>query len=142
MREEVRSVAPDDPAMRALLASAGLLTADLAEGPAEYVALGAPPVAFGGIVYCGPHALLRSVVVADGARKGGKGRAVVDHLLSRARLNKMRDVWLLTETAEPFFAALGFERCARDQAPSAIQATSQFSKLCPSSSTLMRRSLS
>jgi amino-acid N-acetyltransferase len=140
--EQIRSVAPDDPAMLALLAKAGLLIADLAEGKAEYVALGAPPFAFGGIVYCGSHALLRSVVVAESARKNGTGRAIVDHLLSRARPNGIRDVWLLTETAEPFFAALGFERRGRDEAPCAIQATSQFSRLCPSSSTLMHRSLS
>jgi N-acetylglutamate synthase-like GNAT family acetyltransferase len=140
--EEIRSVASDDPAMLALLASAGLLTADLAEGLAEYVALGAPPVAFGGIVYCGHHALLRSVVVAESARMSGMGRAIVGHLLSQALLNGRRDVWLLTETAEPFFAALGFERRTRDEAPPAIQTTSQFSKLCPSSSTLMHRSLS
>lgn len=142
MTEQFLPVASNDPALLALLEHVRLPTADLNEGAAEYFALGSPPVACGGIVYCDAHALLRSVAVADAARKSGKGRAIVNHLLERARLNNLRDMWLLTETAEPFFAALGFERRARDEAPSAIRATSQFSRLCPSSSTLMHRSLS
>ena len=140
MTEPFRRVASNDPALLALLKHAGLLTADLDEGAAEYFAMGS--VAFGGIVCFGVDGLLRSVVVAESARRGGKGRVVVNHLLSRARVHGMRDVWLLTETAEPFFAALGFEPRSRDTAPTAIQATSQFSKLCPSNSTLMHRSLS
>jgi amino-acid N-acetyltransferase len=121
--------------MIALLTTAGLLTADLAEGDTEYLALGTE--AFGGIVWCGDEALLRSIVVADRARRTGKGRDIVDHLLSRARRKKVQAVWLLTETAEPFFAAMGFVRRARDDAPPAISATSQFRTLCPASAALM-----
>lgn len=128
--------------MIALLSDAGLLTTDLAEGTAEYVALGSPPSAFGGIVYCGAAALLRSIVVANAARKTGKGAAVVAELLSRAHARGVNDVWLLTETAESFFGAHGFVRRPRGEAPEDIRATSQFAHLCPDSAVLMHRSLS
>lgn len=128
--------------MIALLSDAGLLTTDLAEGAAEYIALGSPPLAFGGIVYCGSAALLRSIVVANATRKTGKGAAVVAELLSRARARGVKDVWLLTERAEPFFAKHGFMRRPRGEAPEGIRTTSQFGHLCPDSAILMHRSLS
>ncbi len=142
MSEPVHAVAPNDLRLIALLSDAGLPTTDLAEGTAEYVALGSPPLAFGGIVYCGSAALLRSIVVANAARKTGKGAAVVAELLSRARARGVNDVWLLTETAEPFFATQGFARRPRSEAPGGVRETSQFAHLCPDSAVLMHRSLS
>ena len=142
MSAPIHTVAANDLRMIALLSDAGLPTTDLAEGTAEYIAVGSPPVAFGGIVYCGSVALLRSVVVADAARKTGKGGAIVAELLSRARARGVNALWLLTETAEPFFAAHGFNRRPRGEAPEDIRATSQFAHLCPDSAVVMHRSLS
>lgn len=142
MSDPVHSVTPNNLRMITLLSDAGLPTTDLTEERAEYIALGSPPLAFGEIVYCGSAALLRSIVVADAARKTGKGGAVVAELLSRARARGMNDVWLLTETAEPFFATQGFVRRPRGEAPEDIRATSLFAHLCPDSAVLMHRSLS
>jgi hypothetical protein len=48
---------------------------------------------------------------------------------------------LLTETAAPFFAKLGFYPIAHDEAPVAILATRQAASLCPASAILMARRL-
>lgn len=46
-------------------------------------------------------------------------------------------LWLLTETAEPFFARLGFERVSREMAPPTIQLTSEFGSVCAASASCM-----
>ena len=52
-----------------------------------------------------------------------------------------KDVYVLTETAAPFFATLGFLSVAREAAPPEIAATQQFSALCPAGAKLMRREI-
>jgi protein-tyrosine-phosphatase len=53
----------------------------------------------------------------------------------------VRTLYLLTTTAEPFFAKHGYARAAREAAPAAIRATREFSGICPSSSAFMSRDL-
>jgi arsenate reductase (thioredoxin) len=48
---------------------------------------------------------------------------------------------LLTETAEIFFARKGYHTVDRKDAPAEIQASSEFSHLCPSSAVLMKKTL-
>jgi N-acetylglutamate synthase-like GNAT family acetyltransferase len=62
-------------------------------------------------------------------------------LIGAARKSGAREVWLLTTTAEGFFAANGFERVVRTDAPAAIAATSQFKDICPDTAALMRLAL-
>ena len=62
-------------------------------------------------------------------------------LIAEAGKLGLADVYLLTETAAPFFAALGFAPCAREAAPAEIAATRQFAELCPASAKLMRRAI-
>ena len=51
-------------------------------------------------------------------------------------------MYLLTTTAERFFAQRGYVRIARGSVVPAIQATREFTRLCPDSSTLMVSALS
>ena len=86
-------------------------------------------------------ALLRSVAVA--AEQQGRG---LGHELTNAAIRLARDlhapaIYLLTTTAETFFPKFGFERIARDEVPITVQASVEFTSACPSSATVMRKSL-
>lgn len=86
-----------------------------------------------------PVGLLRSLAVAPSVRGRGIGRALVTSAESFAAARGVRTLFLLTTTAEPFFRALGYRPVSRSAAPAAIQATSQFTDLCPASSSLLSR---
>ncbi|CUX61971.1 Acetyltransferase, N-acetylglutamate synthase [Agrobacterium deltaense Zutra 3/1] len=98
-------------------------------------------VGFGGLESYGECALLRSVVVPVDQRGGGFGEAVTGKLLAQARDDGAKAVYLLTDTAAPFFESLGFRNIARDAAPAAILATRPAANLCPASAALMAKDL-
>ena len=50
-------------------------------------------------------------------------------------------LYLLTTTAEEFFARCGYEPIDRSRVPEAIRATAEFQSLCPASSVCMRKRL-
>jgi N-acetylglutamate synthase-like GNAT family acetyltransferase len=128
---------------RACIAEAKLAIPDLAGAGKQYFCLseGGERRGYGGIEACGSHALLRSIVISGRARGHGYGRTLVHGLLAEAAKLGLKDAWLLTDTAVPFFAALGFMPCARETAPPEIAATRQFAELCPASAKLMRREI-
>jgi len=79
-------------------------------------------------------------VLAD--RRGqGFGEAITRKLLAQAHDDGADAVYLLTDTAAPFFEALGFRNIACDAAPAAILATRQAANLCPASAALMAKDL-
>jgi amino-acid N-acetyltransferase len=85
--------------------------------------------------------LLRSVAVDEAHRGLGLGKELVAAMEEHARSQGVQALYLLTTTAEAFFAGLGYRKLARDEAPGAIAGTSQFSELCPSSSCFMVKPL-
>lgn len=87
----------------------------------------------------GEEALLRSLVVVPDRRGTGMGGRLVDALERAAFGWGVRRWWLLTTTAEHFFAARGFGVVARCAAPEAIRATGQFSGGCASAAVCMTR---
>jgi GNAT superfamily N-acetyltransferase len=127
-------------AMQAELRAAGLPTSDLLEGDARYFAF--DPHGFGGFVRLGDHALLRSIVVREERRGHGAGAEILNVLLAEACALGCDEIWLLTTSADAFFARRGFAPVPRAEAPAAIAATGQFKELCPDSAVLMRRRLS
>lgn len=87
----------------------------------------------------GNAGLLRSVAVEESARGAGYGTAICERLLDRARAADLDAVYLLTTTAEDFFADLGFERAERSRVPDTIRGTAEFTDLCPASATCMKK---
>ena len=129
---------------KALLASAGLPTEDLTEQHCEhffYLGSTDAPSGLIGLEILGDVALLRSLVVDPGARGRGAGSALVVRAEQAARDAGVGTIYLLTTTAESFFARRGYQRTPRESAPSAIRATREFAGLCPSSSAFMIRTL-
>jgi N-acetylglutamate synthase-like GNAT family acetyltransferase len=132
-----------DPDLRRCLEETRLATEDLLGIGKRYFRLvaGGKSLAYGGLEACGAHALLRSIVVEGKARGHGYGRTLVSGLLAEAKKLGLKDAYLLTESAAPFFAKLDFIPCARESAPPEIVASRQFAELCPASAKLMRREI-
>jgi amino-acid N-acetyltransferase len=127
--------------VRALLTEAGLPTDGLEDqfGPRYSVAeVGGALVGAAGLEVYGAFGLLRSVVVASSHRGTRLGKALVADRLAWARGAGLTAVFLLTTTAPRFFAALGFERAAREAAPEEIRSSPEFASVCPGTSVLMR----
>jgi amino-acid N-acetyltransferase len=134
--------ADEQPEVRALLQANGLPTADLG-GQVRLFGLrdrqGLEGVV--GLELLGEVGLLRSLAVRGDRRQSGLGSQLVLEVERLARAAGVGQLFLLTTTAESFFSHRGYQRLARDRAPQAIQGTSEFKGVCPSSAVLMRRNL-
>lgn len=141
--EIVRS--PEENAVKRLLAESGLPTADIAAGHMEhFFGCGAPSGLAGvvGLELYGNAGLLRSLAVAAPERGRGLGKRLVAHAERYAQEHGVKEVYLLTTTAEAFFSRLGYRRVERDAVPDAIKATREYAGICPASSAVMTRKLS
>ena len=94
-------------------------------------------IAIGAVQYEDSVALLRSIAVHPDSRGQGLASAITHHLIEQARSREVRQLYILTETAETYFSQFGFYSIPRQAAPVRIQATRQFESLCPSSAQLM-----
>ena len=128
----------------AMLANARLPTEDLTEAHCDHFFCVGPasrPTGLVGLELLGDVGLLRSLVVTAEKRGQGEGTALLAFAEHYARDRGVRQLYLLTSTAEAFFAKHGYLRVARDAAPPAIRATREFAGICPTSSAFMIRQL-
>ena len=135
---------PTRPGAARLLESAGLPASDLDDAQLQhffFIGTASLPIGLVGLELYGEHALLRSLVVAPSARDGGAGTALVGHAEAHALSQGARDLYLLTTTAEDFFARRGYVRVGREAAPEPIRSTREFADICPASSALMVKHL-
>jgi amino-acid N-acetyltransferase len=141
MRTEFISFGAD---VESLLTQAGLPVSDLQRNQ-SLTLLGIREsgrvVAVIGVEAYGPVGLLRSLAVAETHRKTGLGRHSVSSAEAWAAERWVAALYLLTTTAVPFFASLGYESVSRSEAPEAITKTAQFTELCPASAAFMRKVL-
>lgn len=137
------AAAGDEPAMRALLASASLSADDLSAERQDYVLAysGGALVGSVGLEAYGDVGLLRSFAVEPSRQGRGLGTVLFDRMVARALARGVRTAYALTTTAERFCLAHGFERVDRDEVPAAIAATEQFRALCPATAACFRRRL-
>jgi amino-acid N-acetyltransferase len=128
----------------ALLECEGLPVSDLTDGHLEhffFTGSDSSPTGMVGLEIFGTDALLRSLVVAANARAVGLGSTLVTHAENYASSCQVHAMYLLTTTAEAFFARRGYRRVERGQAPPSIQSTREFAGLCPASSAFMTKRL-
>ncbi|MDY6817825.1 MAG: arsenic resistance N-acetyltransferase ArsN2 [Halobacteriales archaeon] len=138
----VRTVGPADiEYVEGLLAANDLPTADISELMDHLYVFetDGERIGVGGLEPYADVGLLRSVAIEDACRGQGYGSAVCRRLLAVARQAELSTVYLLTTTAEEFFARLGFEVVDRTAVPHAIRQTREFSDLCPTTAVCMRR---
>lgn len=142
MEITLRSARPENrPALRALLTASKLPAEDLPGDLGGFTLAfdGETLVGSAGIEPVGPFGLLRSVAVDESYRDQRLGQQLYAAALDYARRRQIREVWLITDTADRYFEKQGFQRIARDQAPAEIASTAQFAGLCPSSAVVMRK---
>jgi len=108
----------DAAGIRALLESAGLPTDDLLTSNPKFVVACEDDrvVATGALQRFGASALLRSVVVAADVRGLGLGRIIVRDLERVAQLDRVEQLFLLTQTAQRFFEHQGYRVIDRQRA--------------------------
>ena len=130
----------DYPAVIALLEAAGLPTAGVPRALGDFLVADAGDGLAGaiGLERYGSDALLRSAVVRPGRQGTGIGAALVRALLDRARDGGLREIYLLTTTAEGWFPRFGFTAIEREQVPDALRASVEFREACPASAAVMR----
>ncbi|HEV8610555.1 MAG TPA: arsenic resistance N-acetyltransferase ArsN2 [Thermoanaerobaculia bacterium] len=89
-----------------------------------------------------PDALLRSLVVAPDLRGRGLGHRLAGAALDLAGQRGMTRVYLLTETAAPFFHRRGFRDSTRAEVPEAVRGSVEFRSACPSTARVLTFDLS
>jgi N-acetylglutamate synthase-like GNAT family acetyltransferase len=126
--------------VRALLDEAGLYAGDLDARVDDILVArtDAGVVGAGALEVSGEDALLRSLVVAPDRRGAAVGTHLVASLAARAREAGAARLWLLTETAEPFFTALGFEGADRAALPPELEASPSAGANCAETAVAMR----
>lgn len=127
-----------------LLAAAQLPQADLTEAHLAHffaAGVGAETVGLIGVEPYGEVGLLRSLVVTPAMRGQQLGQQLVVTLEAYAAEQGLTHLYLLTTTAEAFFARLGYGVRARRDAPAVLQQTTEFSVLCPDSAVCMMKRL-
>jgi len=125
--------------LEALLRANQLPADDCAEQLQRFCAIyeGNELIAAGAVEAVEQYGLLRSIVVRQDCRGMGLAGNITTHLLQRAREEGRLAIYLLTETAEAYFAALGFSLMPRSDVPPALTRTRQFSSLCPDNAICM-----
>lgn len=138
------STAADFRQVRALLAGEGLPIEDLDSAPGLrfWVAEDRGELTGAiGLERSGPVGLLRSLVVAPDYRKRGLARLLVATVEREAAANGIELLVLLTQTAEPFFNALGYHIVDRAYVPDEIKESAEFRSLCPASAVCMTKAV-
>ena len=137
----IDAAGPDDLAIvRSLVASAGLPLDGLGSHEPTTVLVardGGHVVGTASLERHGSDGLVRSVAVVEEHRGSGVGSALTDAVMSEANAQGLRALYLLTETAPDFFAARGFQRIARDDAPAGVAASIEWSEACGESAIPM-----
>lgn len=85
--------------------------------------------------------LLRSVSTMLEVRGKGFGKIITAETENYALQNGISEMYLLTTTAKDFFAKDGYALVNREGVPEEIKQTKQFSSVCPSSATIMKKDL-
>ncbi len=94
-----------------------------------------------GLEILGRSALLRSLAVDPRFRKRGFASELTKRAEDYAASLNIKEIYLLTMTAESFFRKRGYQKTERNSAPPEIQGTTEFQSLCPASSVCMAKVL-
>ncbi|MGH8643169.1 MAG: arsenic resistance N-acetyltransferase ArsN2 [Gammaproteobacteria bacterium] len=130
----------DEPAIKRLLKAVDLPTEDITAKSLDYFLVLHDAEALTDVIGLdleGDIALLRSLAVAESMRGRGVGNDMVQAAEALAVECAVREIYVLTTTADKYFAARGYKTLKRSAAPAALRRMPQFKTLCPSSSVLM-----
>lgn len=94
-----------------------------------------------GLEIYGDYALLRSLAVNNNFRNQGIANKLLQHIEELAAVKKLKAIYLLTETAPEYFTRKGYYKITRDDVPSEVQQSPEFSHVCPQSAIVMQKFL-
>jgi amino-acid N-acetyltransferase len=94
-----------------------------------------------GLELYGNCGLLRSMVVSEEHRNKSIASKLVQQLEEYAARIGINCIYLLTETAAKFFERKGYHRITREKVPKELEASSEFSHVCPVSAIVMKKLL-
>lgn len=132
------AVPSDRAAVDALLVGAGLPTDGLHTEDLTVALDGTRVVAAVGLERFGTASMLRSLVVADDARRSGIGRRLAIAAIEIARWSGADEIHLYTETAQQFFSRFGFEPVSGQLIKDACPNSALVSGRCCTTATAMR----
>ena len=141
---EIRTAKPSDfAALEGLLKSAGLPTEDLNPTLPNFLLAFADDKLVGsaGVEINEKYGLLRSVAVLDEFQNYKIARRLVNDLTKQVRLEGVKELYLITTTADSYFEKQGYERINRESVPAEIAQSQQFSAICPSSAVVMKKTI-
>lgn len=94
-----------------------------------------------GLESYGDSGLLRSLVVDNAYRNLQLASQLIKQLETAAAAIGINNMYLLTETAAAYFEKKGYQKITREEVPAALQASSEFSHVCPVSAIVMKKVL-
>ena len=138
-----KALAPDLRRIEEVLSSAQLPTGDIERHLSTFFVADhdGAIVGIGGLEHCAEDiGLLCSFAAAPEFRNQGIAARIFERVSANARQSDITVLYLLTNTAQDYFAKRGFAPMTRDRAPEPIRRTSQYAAepRC-STATLMRR---
>ncbi len=126
-----------------LLLKHKLPTEDINQGLAHFfiVKQHGLPVGVIGMELYSEYGLLRSMATDPAYRNNGIASSLVAELFNYGKRLGLKEMYLLTETAENYFAKKGFQKINREETPTAIKQSAEFSHLCPSTAVVMKKEI-
>jgi len=94
-----------------------------------------------GLELLGQTVLLRSLAIRSSSRGEGVGYVLTTRLEKYAASLEVKNIYLLTTTAEGYFSKTGYTKLARNVVPEEIKSISEFRELCPNSAVCMVKHL-
>jgi amino-acid N-acetyltransferase len=94
-----------------------------------------------GLQVSGEDGLVRSMAVHWTRRNAGLGTRLHQRLLFEATLAGVKRLYVVTATAEDFFAGHGFKKIAAKDVPVELQASEEFTAFAPGGGTVMSRAV-
>jgi len=127
----------------ALLSAEKLPVSDLPESLKNFLAVIESDELIGviGLETYGHYGLLRSLAVHPNSRNQNIAGKLVAQLEKLAVSEGLKSIFLLTETAQDYFSRKGYQIIDRNEMPSEVQQSSEFSHVCPQSAIAMKKDL-
>jgi amino-acid N-acetyltransferase len=94
-----------------------------------------------GLEIYGNYGLLRSLAVHPHFRNQNMASKLVGQIEKLAESERLKAIFLLTETAPDYFSRRGYEVITRSEIPAEVQQSTEFSYVCPQSAIAMKKNL-
>ncbi len=133
----------DLPQIIKLISDSNLPIVDLIEGKQLFVVaeVSAQIIACAGLEIHKENGLFRSLAVSPSYRNMKIGKDIFTKIIALSRKNQIKQLYLLTTTADLYFRRGGWKEIDRTEVPDKIRSTSEFSSVCPSTAMCMKYQL-